>query len=126
MPYNVILREEQDHIRVEVSGDRNRGKEVDDAISVWSQVAQICHEKNVYRILAISKLTGRLPILAAFEIAKSPEEFGWSRSFKLAFVDLNEESRQVNLFAETVAVNRGYWIKVFDNELDAKVWMLES
>ena len=36
MPYNVIIQEEQDHIRVKVPGDRNQGKVVEEATSVWS------------------------------------------------------------------------------------------
>lgn len=88
MPCEVIIQEKQAHIRVEVSGDRTQCKEVEDAISVWSQVAQICSEKEVCRILTISILTGRLLILVAFDIAKSAGEFGWSRRFKLALLIL--------------------------------------
>jgi hypothetical protein len=76
-------------------------------------------KKGYSLILAIFKLSGRLPVMPAYEIASSPEEFGWSRKFKLAIVDVNNESRQDNLFAETVAVNRGYNVKIFDNEKDA-------
>jgi hypothetical protein len=59
-------------------------------------------------------------------LRKSEEEFGWSRRFKLAIVDVNEDSRKDNLFTETVAVNRGYNVKIFDNENDAKEWLLQS
>ena len=64
MPCEVIIQEKQAHIRVEVSGDRTQCKEVEDAISVWSQVAQICSEKrslsdfdNLYTYRALTHLS---------------------------------------------------------------------
>ena len=78
------------------------------------------------RILVISRATGRIPTLEGYEVAGHSEEFGWSRDYKLALVDLNEESLQDNLFAETVAVNRGFNVKVFDNVKEAEIWLLVS
>ena len=49
-------------------------------------MADICREKGVFRIMA----GGRMPTMSEFDIVKSPEELGWSKSFKLAFVDLPE------------------------------------
>jgi hypothetical protein len=126
MPYLVNIKEEKDYIRVEVSGDRTPNKETEDAISVWSRVAERCHSTNIHRILATVDLSGRFPTLAAYELAKSPGAFGWERHFKMAVVDINKESRQDNYFTETVAVNRGYWVKIFDNEKDAENWLFES
>jgi hypothetical protein len=126
MTYKVNIEEQQNYIRVEVSGKRIPGKETDDAIRVWASVAETCRKKNITRILAINNIPGRLPALAAYSLAESPEEFGWSRHFKLTVVDVNEDSRKDNLFTETVAVNRGYNVKIFDNENDAKEWLLQS
>ena len=126
MPYKIKIQEKSDYLRIEISGDRSPGQEASEAIEFWSQVAKLCREKNIDNVLTISTLTGRLPTLQAFEIAQSPESFGWDWRFKVAFVDLNEESRQDNLFTETVAVNRGYRAKIFDNEDDAKTWLFDS
>ena len=76
--------------------------------------------------MAISKLTGSLTTMGAFNMAKQPDVFGWARILKFAFVNLSEESKEAILLAETVAVNRGYKLtKVFDNEKDAKEWLLK-
>lgn len=124
MPYEVSIQEQEGYIRVETSGERTPGSEVEDAVRVWSHVAEVCQAKQVERILGIHKVTGRLPTRAAYAIAYDPARFGWSRRFKLALADMNEESRQDILFVEDVAVSSGYQVKVFDNEQKAKAWLL--
>jgi len=124
MPYEVRIREFEDYIKVEASGKRTPGNEEKDALSVWSRVAEVCRAKQIDRILGIYNITGRLPTPAAHAIAYNPARFGWSRRFKLALVDLNEESRQDVLYVEDVAVSSGYKVRVFDNEQEAKAWLL--
>ncbi len=53
--------------------------------------------------------------MAAYDMANFPDKHGWSRKLRLAVVALGTSWRS-NLFAETVAGNRGYTIKIFDNE----------
>jgi len=124
MSYEVNIQEQQDHIRVEVSGERIPGHEEDDAIEVWSRVAKICAAQELDRILCIHRVTGRLPATAAHAIGFDPARFGWNRHLQLALVNLNEESRQDTLFLEDVAVSSGYQIRVFDNEEEARKWVL--
>lgn len=124
MPYKFCIEEQEDYIRVEVSGERIPGNEEEDAVRVWSCVAEVCEAKKIDRVLGIYKVTGRLPATAAHAIAFDPARFGWSRRFKLALVNLNEESRQDSLFLEDVAVSSGYQIRVFDNEEEGRTWLL--
>lgn len=125
MSYNLNFKEKEDHIRVEISGEWTKGKEAEEVISAWSQVVKICHKQNINNILAIGKVTGHLLPMAAYDMAKFPDNHGWSRKFKVAVVPLGA-SLKSNLFAETVLVNRGFDVKVFDNEQDAKIWLLDS
>jgi hypothetical protein len=126
MAYEVSIQDQQDHVRVEASGTRTPGHEVEDAIATWSEVAKFCDEKKRDRVLGIFKVTGRLPTPAAYAIAFNPESYGWSRRLKLALVVVSEESRQDALFVEDVAVSSGYQIRVFDNEKKATVWLLDK
>ena len=125
MSYNLNFKEKGDHIRVEISGEWTKGKEEEEVIGAWSQVVTLCQAKNINHILAIGKVTGRLPTMSAYNMAKFPDKHGWSRKFKVAVVPLGA-SLKSNLFAETVLVNRGFDVKVFDNEQDAKIWLLDS
>jgi hypothetical protein len=125
MSYKVIIKEKEDYIRIEISGEWTIGNEAEEVISAWSQVVEICHAKNIDNILAVGKVTGHLTPMAAYDMANFPDKHGWSRKLRLAVVALGESWRS-NLFAETVAENRGYTIKIFDNEQDAKTWLFKS
>jgi hypothetical protein len=127
LTYNLTIEENKEFVRFEISGVRIPGKEKEHAQNVFSQIAKFCHKKQQYKLLGIFRLEGKVSSsLESYNFASSPEEFGWDRKFKLALVDLNEESRIQNLFTENVAVNRGYNFKVFDNEASAIDWLLNS
>lgn len=124
MPYQVHIETRHDHVRVNVSGTRTPGHEVEDSVHAWKQVADTCRDTGIEKILTVFELEGRLSPIDAYDIVARTEEFGWSHAFKMAVVDLNKETLEDNLFAETVAVNRAYEIMVFDNESDASDWLL--
>ncbi len=112
------------HLRVEISGVRTPGSEVKESLEIWKQIAELCNRSDHTKVLAIMKLTGRLPMDSAFQIAKSAELIGWSRKFKLAVV----APRTVTLiniqFSETILVNLGYEVKMFASARKAKKWLL--
>lgn len=124
--YKIDIQEQGDYLRATVSGERVEGQELDDAVGVWLQLAGLCHQKGHSRVLALVDLTGEIPPMVAYKLAESPDRFGWSRTFKAAVVDINEVSRNSNRFTETVAVNRGYQVKIFSCEQEAIGWLLGS
>lgn len=126
MAYDVAIDATPDYIRVEVSGHRAPRTVAEEGLGVWSRVAETCKSNDIHRILAISRLTGSLSTVGAFRIGSSFEAVGLGRQSRIAFVDLDENSRGDTDFGGTVAFNRGYSIKQFDNESDALSWLLES
>ncbi len=46
------------------------------------------------------------------------------RGVPIAYVDLKPEHQEVNLFGETVAVNRGVGVKFFQEVAKAEAWLL--
>jgi hypothetical protein len=128
MTYDIVIQEKQHYLEVRVSGTRIKSRETKDALDMWRVVAEKCNDTGMSHVLVILSLTGgSTSIMPAYDIASSAEQVGWRRKFKTAIVDLNEESRQVNLFGETVAVNRGFsQIKVFDDENKAVEWLQKS
>ena len=126
MPYDFIIQEEKDIIRVIVSGDRTPGKEVDDAIELITEITKASIEKGLNRVLAIWKVKGELPVMQAWNLGNVLDSSDLARNIKLATVNLDLDSRRGNVFTENVVVNRGYNWKVFDNEEVAKSWLLES
>ena len=124
MPYEATIEPFEDHIRVAVTGDRRPGHEVNDAFQTGRKISAACRDNGVDKILLIFKMTGRLRPTEAYEIFSNPEEFGWSRDIKVALVDENPESQEDSLFSETVAVNRAYNTRVFEDETEARDWLL--
>ena len=124
MSLEINIREFKDYIRVDVSGTRTRGKEMEEALELMKRIVEVCRASGIYRVLSVSRVSGQIPTLDAYQIVRMPQKFGWDKNYKLAVVDMNEESRQVTLFTEDVAVNRGFNSKVFDNEEEAKKWLL--
>ena len=59
---------------------------------------------------------------AAGAVARSIRELGLSRASQFAYV-AREPVLDPRRFAETVAVNRGMWVKAFDNLEDALGWL---
>ena len=126
MSYIMHFDEKDDFLKVEITGTRTQGNELVDAIEVLSNVNEIGKAKNIENILMILRITGHLPFMASYNIGDKAESLGWSRMFSVAAVTMDEESMKSYLFIETVAVNRGYDVKIFDNEQDAKTWLFES
>ncbi len=126
MPYDVSIEAQENFIKVEISGTRRPDSAVDDSVDLWGRVAAASRDHGVDRILAVFRVVGRLSPIDAYDIVARTDEFGWSHAFKMAVVDLNRETLEDNLFAETVAVNRAYQIMVFDNVEDAQEWLLDS
>jgi hypothetical protein len=124
MPYTADIQAKQDHIRVEVSGDRSAGDAVANADQVGQQVVQECQTSGINQVLLIARLIGHASAIDIFEIVTGSEKYGWKHDIKLAFVDLNSESIDDVRFMETVAFNRAYRVRVFDNEADASQWLL--
>lgn len=126
MSYNVVIEEKEGFLRVEVSGDRVPGQEAENGIEVWAHLADICRDKGYEKVLAVINLSGHLPTTASYKIASEPDRFGWEKRFKVAVVDLNQESRLENYTTAAIAVNQGYDVKIFDNEDTARAWLLQS
>ena len=126
MSYKLDIKENQDYLKVEISGDWTPGAELEDSVNVWAQVTATCNEKGVTHIMAIWNVPGYLPTMAAYNLVESAEKFGWDKRLKLAVVHLNEERLKDGLVAETLAVDRGFNIKMFNNEQKAKLWLMES
>lgn len=125
MPYRAEIQENPDYIRVEISGERRPGKEAEDFFDIWPPVADLCEKTRIQRILLVLRLAGRVPPTAAYEMVKSIADFGWPKSMRVAVVDLNEESRRDHLVTETIAFTRGYRLKIFADEEEARTWLLE-
>lgn len=121
------IQAQADHIRVEITGNREAGRYVQDMVAGWSRVAAECRERNCNRILGINRLSGTPSTAAAFEIAAAIPPMFRGTAVKLAQVVLGDAgSRAANQFAEDVTVNRGFNARNFADEGAALAWLLAA
>jgi hypothetical protein len=96
-----------------------------DARRYWLAAIEECNRRGYKRLLVEQYFPVPLSRMDTFylaeEIARMP-----IRNLRAAFVDRDVEQNGMNLFAETVAVNRGGVGKVFTNFVDAEAYLLAS
>ena len=124
MPYECYIKHLPEYFRVDVTGNWTPGKELEDALAVWKQVAEVYQKSNVSKVLSVWDVPGHLPTMSAYELGTKISSLGVDKAFSLAIVHLRKDRLQDSLFAETVAVNRGFHIKMFGDEESALSWLL--
>ena len=113
-------------MRVKASGHRRYGDAAVEAGQAGRQVVEFCRNADIYNVLVVLNLSGRLSAIDSFEIVDQSKDYGWDVNFKLAFVETNEASANDVRFTETIAVNRAYSVRHFTDEAEAIVWLLDG
>ena len=87
-----------------------------------NEILQECIKQDCFRLLIEELLTGpRLDTMEVFAVVSEGSMKALGRFEAIAFVD--EKMGDMIDFAETVAVNRGMPIAMFDNIEQAKEWL---
>jgi hypothetical protein len=124
MAYDVEYQVLDDHIRIDVAGERVPGNVAMDSSVVLERTMELIQETGVTNCLLILNLAGPLSAMDSFDLVSISEDIGWKRDFRVALVNVHPESLEDAQFTEIVAGNRAYALRVFDNEEDAKDWLL--
>ena len=122
MPYKLEVTFEGDHVRVIADGDKDYRYQN----HLWQEVSAACLENNCFRILGISDTTTPLEAVEGYDTARIFRDLKIDNRYRLAWVELNDEARDMTEFIETVLANRGLPGRLFDTEKEAKKWLLES
>lgn len=126
MPYDSEFEMHSDHLRVVVTGVRRMGDAAFDAAEVGARIVERCNEAEIFRVLVVLNLSGRLSAVDSYEVVVNSARYGWNHKFRLALVDANKESVDGVRFTETVAVNRWYEVRAFTDEDEALAWLLDG
>lgn len=122
MTYKVTIDERPTYLHAVVTGENN-------AQNVERYMEELIHEctaRGVPRLLVEERLEG--PRLGAFEVFSmvSKGSVRFQRTLEaMAYVDVNAEG-DVMRFAEDVAVNRGFPVRVFSTVTAAERWLLHD
>lgn len=113
---------EGDHIRVIADGDKDyRFME-----QMWREVVAACELHDCYNVLGIAKTTTPIEVVEAYELPALFQELNIDQRYRIAWVELDDDARDVITFAQTVLVNRGLPGLAFDTEEEARDWLLGS
>ena len=113
---------EGDHIRVIADGDKDY-RYMDQG---WRAVAAACELNDCYNVLGIAKTTTPVEAVEGYELPRLFQELGIDQRYRIAWVELNDDARDVIMFVQTVLANRGLPGLIFDTEEEARVWLLGS
>ncbi|MDH3275385.1 MAG: hypothetical protein OEM64_01030 [Gammaproteobacteria bacterium] len=113
---------EGDHIRVIADGDKDY-RFMD---QLWREVVTACDLNNCYNVLGIADTTTPVEAVEGYELPRLFQELGIDQRYRIAWVELNENARDMIVFVQTVLANRGLPGLVFDTEEEARDWLLGS
>ena len=117
---NIYQKETYLHIIVKGKNTRENVK------AYLSNILQECYERKCFRVLIEEHLEGpRLGTIDVFSIASQGALNAFGKIKALAYVDVNAEGDLMQ-FAENVAVNRSFPVKVFSSVAEAEKWIMEK
>ncbi|MBV9726747.1 MAG: hypothetical protein JO299_16425 [Gammaproteobacteria bacterium] len=120
MSYEMSIEPRPGYLHVTVRGSNTR----DNVMRYMEQVVRECAVRECSRVLVEERLEGpRLGTLDVFEIVSrgSTQFLGTIRA--MAYVDVNAPSGEMMQFAENVAVNRAFPVRVFPTVAAAERWL---
>jgi hypothetical protein len=95
----------------------------DISLSFWKEVTIYCKENGFSKVLVEEDFGTDNSMIDTYEIITQGQKMGLA-GIRIAFVDRHPEQMNTNLFAETVARNRGLIAKVFTDIKEAEEWLL--
>jgi hypothetical protein len=124
MDYELEIDQGAGFVTARLSGVRRP----DSLLTAAAEITTSCRERGVFRLLIdVRTMTGKLDTLETFDVAGRgiPNRTEARRLVRSAILDRTENIERIRFF-ETVAVNRGLRVKVFDDEAEAVRWLQED
>ena len=121
IPFKLTMEKQEDVLHVKAEGKRS----FKTLVTIAEQIMEACREKDTCRALVdVRAMGGKLSTWEAFKLVTSCFSRVRNRRVlrKAALVD-REDARPRYKFFETVADNRGYNLRVFEDTAEALSWL---
>ncbi len=121
MPYELKIEKKDDVLWGTVTGTRS----LETVLAIAKDILAACAEKRVTKVLLdVRSLEGRLKTIEAHEIPDRhfPKMRDPNVITRAALIDLKEFEHSYGFF-ETVAVNRGFMLRIFSDPDEAVAWL---
>jgi hypothetical protein len=118
--YALSIEPRPGYLHVTVTGDNKR----ENVVRYMEEVVRECTLRQCFRVLIEERLDGpRLGTLDVFEMVSTGSTRYLRTLQAMAFVDVNAHNQEMMQFAENVAVNRAFPVRVFPTVLAAERWL---
>lgn len=120
MSYHMSVEAKPGYLHFIVTGDNNR----ENVVRYMEEVVRECTVRQCFRALIEERLQGaRLGTLDVFEMVSAGSTRFLRTLQAMAYVDVNARSQEMMQFAENVAVNRAFPVRVFPTVTAAERWL---
>ena len=118
MTYQIKIEKRPNFLHATVTGTNSKQAVID----YWNEIKIACDAHDCFRVLADEKLDGpRFDVMEVFSLISEGSMKMLGQYEAIAYID--RSMGEMANFAETVAVNRGIPIRVFNNVDDAEEWL---
>lgn len=122
MAHQLTIQQEPHFLHVVVTGTNS----ADTVARYLDELRRECIARRCYRLLIEERLVGeRLGTYPVYKVISEASERSRGLLHALAFVDVHAQGPSME-FAETVAVNRGIPVAVFQTVTEARAWLLRG
>ena len=118
-PFQIQYQNCEGYLYAFISGEQDS---LESALKYWQRIINECHERRFHALLVEENFPNQISTAEMFQLTSAISEMG-SRGLKIAFVDKNAAHNELNLFGETVAVNRGVSGRVCTSREEAAAWL---
>lgn len=120
MTYQLTISEQPGYLHAVVTGPNTR----ENVTRYMEEVIRECTLRQCFRVLVEERLEGpRLGTLDVFEMVAAGSTRFLRTLRAMAYVDVNATDAQMMCFAENVAVNRAFPVRVFATLAAAENWL---
>jgi hypothetical protein len=121
MSHETHFEQKPGYLHVTITGTNSR----DSVRRYLDEIKEECSVRDCFRVLVEEQLEGpRLDAMAVFSLVSEGSMKSLGQFEAIAYVD--EKMGDMGEFAETIAVNRGMPLAVFNNTEDATKWILQQ
>lgn len=118
VPFTIVYEDRGRFLYASVTGSQD-SLEVSRAF--WTAIGEECRRRGFDRVLVIESFEQKGPLADVYEVASELPQI--MRGIRIAFIDRELGDLEQNMFAETVALNRGATGKLFMDEARAVAWL---
>ena len=91
---------------------------------LWKETAAVCEQHDCYNVLGIANTSTPVEAVEGYELAGIFRELNIGQNYRIAWVELDEDARDLVAFVQSVLANRGLLGLLFDTEAEARKWLL--